>query len=219
MTNKVNLTREELLPQILNSNQLSVGAEIGVFKGQFSRTLLDSWMGKLWLVDPWRAFEDEEGYIDASNHRNHQTAYLECMQRLEGMEARALMLRGLSSDMAPRFQDGELDFVYIDGNHAYDWVKEDIELWWPKVREGGYVMGHDYLDMANWYESDFNENGKDKHIWMRGPESGEEWIYAGIFGVNTAVDEFVAAHGLELTITNEFTGTWIIQKKGSTNEQ
>jgi hypothetical protein len=73
-------------------------------------------------------------------------------------------------------------------------------------------MGHDYLDMADWYESEFNENGKDKHIWMRGPESNEEWIYAGIFGVNTAVDEFATGMGLDLVITNEYTGTWIIKK-------
>ena len=201
-----------MVPDILNGNSLKEGVEIGVFKGQFSRTLLERWPGKLWLVDPWRAFDDEEGYIDASNHKNHQTAYTETMNRLEGFESRAFMLRGLSSDMANRFQDEELDFAYIDGNHAYDWVVEDIELWWPKIKSGGYLMGHDYLDMADWYDSEFNENGKDKHIWMRGPESNEEWIYAGIFGVNTAVDEFCTRMGLDLVITNEYTGTWIIKK-------
>lgn len=209
---KIGLSREEYIPAILNENSLKQGIEIGVFKGQFSRLLLDQWPGTLWLVDPWRAFDDEEGYIDASNHKNHQTAYLETMQRLEGLESRAFMLRGLSSDMAGRFTDDELDFAYIDGNHAYNWVKEDIELWWPKIRSGGFIMGHDYLGLENWYQTEFAEGGKDKHIWMQGPESGDQPIYAGLFGVNTAVDEFATANDLDIMITSEWLGTWIIRK-------
>ena len=212
MKYKISLNREQMVPDILNGNSLKEGVEIGVFKGQFSRLLLERWPGKLWLVDPWRAFSDEEGYIDASNHKNHQTAYMETMNRLEGFESRAFMLRGLSSDMAGRFQDGELDFAYIDGNHAYDWVVEDIELWWPKIKSGGFLMGHDYLGLEDWHESPFLANGKDKDIWMQGPESGDQPIYAGHFGVNTAVDEFVAREGLDLTITAEWLGTWIIKK-------
>jgi hypothetical protein len=209
---RLEFTREEIIPKMLNGFGMQVGVEIGVFKGQFSKHLLDNWPGTLWLVDPWRAFDDEEGYVDASNHKHHQTAYLETMNRLEGLESRSFMLRGLSSDMASRFQDGELDFVYIDGNHAYDWVKEDIELWWPKVKSGGLIMGHDYLGIDNWYESEFMENGKDKHIWMHGQESDGELIYAGHFGVNTAVDEFVQSAGLELTLTSEWLGSWIVRK-------
>ena len=42
------------------------------------------------------------------------------------------------------FEDGELDFVFIDGEHSYEAAKADIEAWWPKVRSGGLLMGHDY---------------------------------------------------------------------------
>jgi hypothetical protein len=209
---KLEKTRGEIIPRLINGLGMTQGVEVGVFKGEFSRHLLENWPGTLWLVDPWRAFDDTEGYIDASNHKHHQTAYMETMDRLEGFENRAFMLRGLSSDMASRFQAEELDFVYIDGNHAYDWVKEDIELWWPKLKPGGLLMGHDYLDMAHWYETEFMENGKDKHIWMQGPESGYSLIYAGHFGVNTAVDEFIKETGLELTVTSEWLGSWIIRK-------
>ena len=209
---KLEISREQAVPEMLNSLNMQVGVEVGVFKGQFSKHLLENWPGTLWLVDPWRAFDDTEGYIDASNHKHHQTAYTETMNRLEGYENRAFMLRGLSSDMASRFQDGELDFVYIDGNHAYDWVKEDIALWWPKLRSGGLLMGHDYLGMPDWHQTEFMENGKDKHIWMQGPESGDQPIYAGHFGVNTAVDEFIKETGLELLVTEEWLGSWIIRK-------
>ena len=45
---------------------------------------------------------------------------------------------------SPCFEDGELDFVFIDGEHSYEAAKADIEAWWHKVRSGGLLMGHDY---------------------------------------------------------------------------
>ena len=205
-------TREIAIPRIINEYGCQEGAEIGVFKGVFSRTLLEKWSGTLWMIDPWRPFGDDEGYIDSSNHRNHETAYLQAMQNLEGFEQRSFMLRGLSSDLVGRFANEELDFVYIDGNHAYDFVKFDISAWWQKVKPGGWLMGHDYLDMSDWYSSEFSENGKDKHVWLIGPNPGDEYEYAGIFGVNTAVDEFVKENDLELSVTSEWLGSWIIRK-------
>ena len=207
---KVEETREQFIPNILKNIGANEAVEVGVFKAQFSKHILENWNGKLWMIDPWRAFEEGEGYVDASNHKEHQTAYLEAMQNIEGHEARAFMLRGLSSDMASRFANNSLDFIYIDGNHAYDWVKEDIALLWPKGRKGGVLAGHDYLDM-NWDDGQFAENGKDKHIWMQGAEH-EELHYAGLFGVNPAVDEFADREGLTLVLTKEWLGTWIIEK-------
>ena len=207
---KLKVSREVAIPEILNKIGAKVAVEVGVFKAQFSKHLLKNWDGTLWLVDPWRAFEEGEGYVDASNHKKHQTAYLEAMQNIEGYESRAFMLRGLSSDMASRFEDNSLDLVYLDGNHAYEWVKEDIELWWPKIKKGGVLTGHDYLDM-DWKEGMWADNGKDKHIWMTGLEH-EEAIYAGLFGVNPAVDEFADREDLTIVLTKEWLGTWIIEK-------
>ena len=207
---KLKVSREVAIPEILNKIGAKEAVEVGVFKAQFSKHLLKNWDGTLWLVDPWRAFEEGEGYVDASNHKKHQTAYLEAMQNIEGYESRAFMLRGLSSDMASRFEDNSLDLVYLDGNHAYEWVKEDIELWWPKIKKGGVLTGHDYLDM-DWKEGMWADNGKDKHIWMTGSEH-EKHIYAGLFGVNPAVDEFAEVNNLTMVLTNEWLGTWIIEK-------
>ena len=43
------------------------------------------------------------------------------------------------------FEDGELDFVYLDGNHEEPFVTEDINLWWPKIKSGGLLAGHDVV--------------------------------------------------------------------------
>jgi hypothetical protein len=40
--------------------------------------------------------------------------------------------------------DGSLDFVFVDASHKYGCVRSDIRLWWPKIRVGGWLGGHDY---------------------------------------------------------------------------
>ena len=49
-----------------------------------------------------------------------------------------------STKAARCFDDGELDFVFIDAEHSYEAVKADIEAWWRKLRRGGLLIGHDY---------------------------------------------------------------------------
>lgn len=44
------------------------------------------------------------------------------------------------------FPDGFFDIVYLDGNHDYESVVKDLNLWYPKVKKGGYFAGHDYKD-------------------------------------------------------------------------
>jgi predicted O-methyltransferase YrrM len=55
-----------------------------------------------------------------------------------------------TAEAAKQVEDGSLDFVFIDADHSYEGVKADIEAWDPKVREGGYVIGHDY-DFPKWW--------------------------------------------------------------------
>jgi hypothetical protein len=126
------------------------------------------------------------------------------LNNIKGYEDRAVMVRASSEVASKMFVDKSLDFVYIDANHAYDYVVQDIKLWYPKIKEKGYLLGHDYIDM-NWYEDpNFLENKKDKHIW-----SGDH--YHGVFGVNPAVDEFCKTLGCNPIITSEWFGTWCIK--------
>ena len=200
---KLDIDRIELIKQL----DLGIkGVEVGTFKGEFAKQILDSTDIdlKLFMVDVWMGLGDE--YKDASNHNIHTTAYADTMKSIEGHEHRAIMIRTDSLRGSMMFEDRSLDFVYIDANHAYDYVVEDIKLWYPKVKHGGYLMGHDYIAM-DWYnDPNFMANGKDKHIYAA------NGYYFGVFGVNPAVDEFCKEHGYTLTITNEWFGTWMIQK-------
>jgi hypothetical protein len=201
-----NMSRIDLLKKIGKEFPNGKGVEIGTFKGEFSKEIMENWSGTLYMVDVWRPLPYEE-YLDISNHGQFENGvYVDAMDNIKGYENRAIMVRASSEIASDMFEDNSLDFVYIDANHAYDYVVQDINLWYPKIKKGGYLCGHDYLDM-NWYsDPNFDDNKKDKHIY-----NGD--IYHGVFGVNPAVDEFCEENDYELQITNEWFGTWLLKKK------
>lgn len=168
--------RQEL-PWLLQARGLlGVGAEIGVQEGLFSRHLLAHWGGRRLLsVDSW---EHEAGgdYVDVANvgQAEQDARYRRTCQRLAVFGDRSEVWRLRSTEAAERLADASLDFVYIDARHDYPAVLEDLAAWVPKVRPGGIVAGHDYLD------GDLPE---------------------GRFGVKSAVDEFFAARGARVAAT------------------
>jgi len=204
--NLQDFTRTDLINIIGKEFPKGKGVEVGTFKGEFSKEIMNNWSGTLYMVDVWRPLSNEE-YLDSSNHTNFENGvYGEAMNNIKGFEDRAVMVRATSEVAADMFEDNSLDFVYIDANHAYDYVVQDIELWYPKIKEGGYLCGHDYIRM-DWYgDQNFCENQKDKHIY-----SGN--FYHGIFGVNPAVDEFCSKHEYNPQVTKEWFGSWWIKKK------
>jgi len=199
------ITRLDLFNEIKEDFQYGHGVEVGTFKAEFSKFILENWNGTLYMVDVWNPLGDE--YLDSSNHKNYQNQiYAHAMENLTGLEDRGIMIRAKSGKASEIFQDESLDFVYIDANHAYDFVVDDIQFWYNKVKSGGYLWGHDYLKL-DWYnDPHFLPNKKDKHIWSNN-------FYHGVFGVNPAVDEFCEKNNYTPTITKEFFGTWLIQKK------
>jgi hypothetical protein len=124
-----------------------VGAEIGVQKGIFSEHLLANWPGKLHLVDIWA--HQESGYVDYANvdSDRQEEHYLETLCRVERFGERALVIKEYSVLAADMFKDNELCFVYLDANHSFEGCMEDLEAWFPKVRPGGLIAGHDFIDL------------------------------------------------------------------------
>jgi predicted O-methyltransferase YrrM len=77
---------------------------------------------------------------------------------LEKYGSRAVILNGWSVEVAKTIPDGSLDFVFIDANHAYEYVVADIAAWAPKVRKGGIVYGHDFDDYQNYKNHSYSIN-------------------------------------------------------------
>lgn len=124
-------------------------AEIGCLAGTFSRTVLSQWKGKKYhVIDPW-ACQATDVYRERQDSSERYEEMYQGVLELAKEDARVNVLRMLSADAAKGFKNGQLDCVYIDGNHAYAHVMEDMDNYWPKVKIGGIMGGHDYKNKTD----------------------------------------------------------------------
>lgn len=134
------LSRWSDLPLLFNELGFLKGAEIGVYRGRYSELIKKYNPNlELWSVDAWTIYP---GYKDFGNH-DIDDAYEEAKQRSE--KSGFKLIKGWSLDAVKNFEDNSLDFVFIDGNHDFRHVTDDIDEWSRKVRKGGIVSGHDFF--------------------------------------------------------------------------
>lgn len=128
------------LPQFFLDMGYKVGAEIGSHRGEFTEKFCKAGL-KMYAIDPWT------GYVGAGRTEKLQerqdSHYEEAKKLLEPYGC--AIIRKTSMDAVKDFKDKSLDFVYIDGNHAFRYIAEDLYEWTKKVRDGGAVSGHDYF--------------------------------------------------------------------------
>lgn len=169
-------TRDEIAHLLNERGLVGCGVEVGVQTGLYSETLLRTWQGAhLISVDPWRE-DAPDAYVDIANRpQDAQDANYEATRaRLEPFGRRSSIWRATSVEAAARIPDHCLDFVYLDARHDFDSVVEDLEAWLPKLRPGGILAGHDYVDGH---------------------------FPAGVFGVKSAVDGFFDPLGIAVHTT------------------
>lgn len=118
-----------------------VGAEVGVRRAEYSEVLGRVIPGlKLYGVDAWTVYE---GYRDILGGQDEydinlkiakeRTAFFDCT-----------LIKKWSMDAVKDFADESLDFVYLDANHDFPHVTEDINAWEKKIKIGGIISGHDF---------------------------------------------------------------------------
>jgi hypothetical protein len=136
----------------------STGVEIGVWKGELSSLILRKVQPKkLMLVDPW-AFDPRFGdSLFGGRTARSQADMDEICQKVQA-RFRADVARGVvticrstSVEAATSVADESVDWVYIDGNHTYEYALEDLRSWAPKVRPGGLIAGDDYDRPGAWW--------------------------------------------------------------------
>jgi predicted O-methyltransferase YrrM len=137
------------------------GAEIGVKTGRYSEILCQNIPGlKLVCIDTW------------PTGRIHTIA----KKKLKAYDT--TLIKTTSMEAAKLVPDESLDFVFIDADHKYESVRDDIREWTKKVRKGGIVSGHDYF----------------------------VFFYTHNRGVIDAVDEYVKKHNYQLFTTEKDLG-------------
>ena len=154
---KNDFNRNELILMFIENNY-RVGAEIGVWKGYFSRQLCKRVPGlKLYCIDLWEPFscdffpkslskssasENKKWYFAFESKEWQDSFYRSACWRLS--KYNAIIIRKASMEAVKDFPEGSLDFIYIDANHSYDFVMQDLIEWSKRVRIGGIISGHDY---------------------------------------------------------------------------
>jgi predicted O-methyltransferase YrrM len=127
--------------------------EVGSFLGQSTALLVVeviNYKKKIQIdcVDIWRKLPSfNDGQLDKPLFQklpeDYFPAFKENMKRFDLMKY-VIPIRGESGIVSNRYEDNCLDFVFLDGNHSYNFVKNDIKAWLPKVKESGILAGHDY---------------------------------------------------------------------------
>jgi hypothetical protein len=175
------------LADLINSMDLKAGAELGVRHGIFAEHLLTNTNIYLYCIDIWKQLPD---YKDVANDPDNvqEMIYRETLAKLARYPGRYKVIRKLTTDAVLEFQDNQLDFLHIDANHSYGPALRDMQDWVPRVKTGGLITGHDYID-------------------------GE--THGCDFGVISAVTEFFKdkPHTLYTTSERECWGTWMLVKE------
>lgn len=142
------------IAKLIVENDMELAVEIGVYGG---RSLLPMGMafehigkGKCYGIDPWCAAasvasEQNQANIDWWSKLDHEAIYRGFISAVleNGLSHRCYWLRFLSEQTAKLFSDGEIDLLHIDGNHSQKSALRDVDLWLPKVVEGGYIIFDD----------------------------------------------------------------------------
>jgi len=124
------------LAAIYNDMGFTRGAEIGVRAGDYSLSICEQMPNiEYYCIDPWHKHN--------SVSEERQDIFLAlAKERLKPFNV--TFIKKLSMDALADFEPRSLDFVYIDGDHTFDYVMSDIIFWSQKVKRGGIVACHDY---------------------------------------------------------------------------
>lgn len=166
--------------------------EVGVQHGNFAHIMLNTWknLRSYVAIDPWKAWPSTVYYDIANNVQSIQDQiFLHFLLDIEKYGERVSVLRMESLEAATVIAEESIDVIYLDAMHHYYAVKSDLEAWWPKVKPGGILSGHDYvLDV----------------------------MHSTIFSAKPAVEEFARRHGLIVLYTNDDNRpaypTWFLYK-------
>ena len=136
-------------------------------------------------MDVWAPLKN---YVDAANmsKAEQEEIYRDAMTRLKPFESVIDVKRMTTVEASRTVPDESLDYVYVDARHDYCATYEDIDLWWPKLKPGGILAGHDYLYAEQERVQDWSlcENGTRHRGAVRG-----------------AVEDFAKRHGLSISAT------------------
>jgi hypothetical protein len=137
--------RFDLWARLVVGLGIEVMAEVGVWRGDFARAVLDRCdeLRTYYMIDPWRHLDDwnkPRNDSDEAFEAHRHTA----LERTAAYESKRVVLRGRTVDVVDEIADGGLDLAYLDGDHTLRGITIDMTMMFPKVRVGGWIGGDDF---------------------------------------------------------------------------
>jgi hypothetical protein len=163
------------VPVLLKHLHAKAVCEIGVRDGGYFKTLLIDGVKKAYAIDIWDEFQTNSQNDIGYSKEKLTNSFLDFKKKFES-DKRVVIIKELSQDAHHQIKNKSLDFIYIDADHTYEAVFSDLVNFYPKLRKGGVIAGHDFISYS-----------------FRGVK----------FGVIDAVIDFINKHGLYLHLTSE----------------
>ena len=91
------------------------------------------------IIDKW-------DYNWILENKEEVYTYDEFLKNMEPVKNIITPIKAFSKDVVDKYEDETIDFIFIDADHEYDGVIQDIKIWYPKVKKGGVIAGHDYTE-------------------------------------------------------------------------
>lgn len=134
--------RISVLELAAQENPQGVVVEVGVAGGHFTKQILATWptCSKLYAVDCWGAFEGNPVSDEEQEQRFRQVT-----RDLSG-HRNVTIVRQYSHLAAATMPNESVDFIYIDADHSYEAALLDLQSWFPKLKKGAIMAGHDYYN-------------------------------------------------------------------------
>jgi hypothetical protein len=140
-------SRMDLWEQTLRLARAETVAEIGVWKGDYARHLLEQcgFIKRYYMIDPWAKLPDWNKPANVSPAM-FAKVYEEALHKTVFAASKLVVLRGRTKEVIGQVPDQSLDFAYIDGDHTLRGITIDLIKLLPKVKEGGLIGGDDFTE-------------------------------------------------------------------------
>lgn len=171
-----NVYRWKTIERFINENNWQTGVELGVWKGETFKYLIKNCPTlELTGVDLYEAQPENNGpekWVPGENGHewSHIRYYKDLLDFCTKYGSRAKIIKNYTTVAATEFDDNSIDFVFIDADHGYEGCLRDIQHWAPKVKPGGYIMGHDIhfptvVKAVTEYFGEKSWNIEDDFVW------------------------------------------------------
>lgn len=139
-------SRLDLWKRILTASDARSVVEIGVWKGDFAKAILEgpSAIEKYYMIDPWATLPDWNKPFNV-DPKTFDDVYSEAMKKTEFASERRIVLKGRTKEVIHEIPDQALDFAYVDGDHTLRGITIDLIQLLPKMKENGLIAGDDFV--------------------------------------------------------------------------